>query len=68
MRKKVRIMYRKIDIYINGIYAFSTNKYKTCKEAIKEIRNKKHLEIASIPQSRYMTVYDYDTIRAKYAK
>lgn len=58
-------MYRKINIYINGEYVFTTSKYKNCKVAIQEIRNTKHLYIASIP-GRYITVYDYDKIRAAY--
>ena len=61
-------MYRKIDIYINGVYEFSTNIYPTCKQAIKEIRAKKHIEIASIPKNRFITVYDYDKISAHYVK
>ena len=60
-------MYKKIDVYVNGKYEFSTNRYKTCKEVIKEIRAKKHLVIASIPENRYLTVYDYDEVKAVYA-
>lgn len=59
-------MYRKIDVYINGNYVFSTNKFKTCKDVIKHVRAVKHLEIASIP-TKYITVYDYDTIKARRA-
>lgn len=60
-------MYKKIDVYVNGKYEFSTNRYKTCKEAIKEIRATKHITIASIPEDRYLTVYDYDNVKAVYA-
>ena len=59
-------MYRKIDVYVNGVYQFSTNHYRTLRDVIREIRAVKHLQIASIP-SRYLTVYDYDTIKAVYA-
>jgi hypothetical protein len=59
-------MYKKIDIYVNGKYEFSTNRYKSCKEAIKEIRATKHITIASIPD-RYLTIYDYDKVKAVYA-
>ena len=59
-------MYKKINVYVNGKYAFSTNRFRTCKEAIKEIRATKHIAIASIPTTRYLTVYDYDTLRASY--
>lgn len=60
-------MYRKINIYINGEYSFSACKYKNCKTAIAEIRATKYIEIASIP-IRYVTIYDYDKIKARYAK
>ena len=59
--------YKKIDVYINGEYKFSTKAYPTCDACIKEIRARKHLEIASIP-TKYLTVYDYDTVKAVYAK
>jgi hypothetical protein len=59
---------RKIDVYINGVYEFSSTQYKSCKELVNHIRATKHIVIASVPESRYLTVYDYDTIRAMYAK
>ena len=58
-------MYKKINVYINGKYEFSTNAYRTCKDVIRMIRNTKHIHIASMPD-RYITVYDYDKIRATY--
>ena len=58
-------MHKKINVYINGVFSFSTNKYKTCTECIKDIRNTKHLYIASVPD-KYITVYDYDEVRATY--
>lgn len=58
-------MYKKINVYINGKYEFSTNAYKTCQDVVREIRSTKHITIASIP-NRYITVYDYDKIRASY--
>ena len=61
-------MYRKIDIFVNGKYQFSTNRYKTQREAINHIRAVKHIEIASVPATHYLTVYDYDRITAKYSK
>jgi hypothetical protein len=57
-------MYRKIDVFVNGIYQFSTTRYKTAKELINHIRAVKHLYIASIP-ARYLTVYDYDKVTTK---
>lgn len=59
-------MYRKIDIYVNGVYQFSTTHYRTLRDVIREIRAAKHLMIASVP-NRYLTVYDYDTVKAVYA-
>ena len=60
-------MYRKIDVYVNGGYQFSTRQYPSCKACLKHIRTTKHLEIASIP-NRYLTVYDYDKVKVVYAK
>lgn len=60
-------MYNKIDVYINKEYVFSTRQYPTCRAVVKEIRARKHIVVASIP-AHYMTVYDYDTVKAVYAK
>ena len=60
-------MYKKINVYINGVYEFSTNRYRTCKDCIRTLRATKHIEVASIP-TRFLTIYDYDTIRATYAR
>ena len=60
-------MYKKIDVYVNGKYEFSTNRYRTCKEAKEDIRAIKHLVIASIP-TKHLTVYDYDKLSCRYAK
>lgn len=59
---------KKIDVYINGVYEFSSTQYKSCKELVNHIRATKHIVIASVPENRYLTVYDYDTLRAMYAK
>lgn len=61
-------MYPKINVYVNGIYKFSTNKYRTCKEVLEHIRAVKHLRIASVPGDEYLTVYDYDRLRVVYDK
>ncbi len=60
-------MNKKIDVYVNGVYEFSTNKFPTCNACLAEIRAAKHLEIASVPKTRYMTIYDYDKVTARYA-
>lgn len=59
-------MNRKIRVYINGNYEFTTTRYKTQKELKNHIRAVKHIEIASLPQNRYITVCDYDKIRCEY--
>ena len=41
--------YRKIDVAINGVYAYSTSAYRTCKEAIAALREKQTVIVASIP-------------------
>ena len=61
-------MYRKINVFVNGRYEFSTNKYRTCKAIIDHVRAVKHLEIASVPKPRYLTVNDYDRLSARFAE
>lgn len=39
-------MQRKINIYLNGAYICSTNRYKTCKAALNAIRNRGFIEYA----------------------
>lgn len=59
-------MYKKIRIYVNGCYEFSTHQYKTCKEAVKDLRAKHCIRIASVPKDRLLTIHDHDKIRASY--
>jgi ATP-dependent helicase/DNAse subunit B len=61
-------MYKKIDVFVNGLYEFSTTHYPTIEALKKHIREVKHIEIASIPKPRYLTVYDYDKLICRYAK
>lgn len=60
-------MYRKINVYINGEYKFSTTHYRTLRDAVKHIRAVKHIMIASTPTNQWLTVYDYDKVKAVYA-
>ena len=60
-------MYRKINVFLNGNYLFSTNKFKRCKDVINHIKAVKHICIASIPD-KYITVYDYDKLVARFEK
>ena len=58
-------MYKKIDVYVNGEYKFSTNKYKTCSQLRNHIRAVKHIIING---NEHLTIYDYDKLRVCYAK
>lgn len=40
---------RKISVYVNGKYAFTTKRFNTIKECIKNARERKIIEVASIP-------------------
>ena len=57
----------KINVYVNGVYAYSTNKHKACKEAIAELKQKKSVEVASIPSYK-ISVDENDTITGKRIK
>ena len=61
-------MYRKINVYVNGEYKYSTKYAKNCKDAIKKARDKKHIVIPGMPKPEYLTIYDYDKVTAKYAE
>lgn len=60
-------MYRKIDVTINGVYAYSTNRYKTCKAAIAALREKRSVKVASIPDYT-VTVQPGDKVAAHFAR
>ena len=59
--------YRKIDVAINGAYAYSTNAYRTCKEAIAALREKQSIIVASVPNYT-VTVRPNDKIAAHFAR
>ena len=61
-------MYRKIDVFVNGVYEFSTTHYRTCRDVVRHIRAVKHLCIGSYPDYRYISVCDYDKVVARYSK
>lgn len=61
-------MYKKINVYVNGIYKYSTNHAKNCADAVKQAHATKHIVIATLPKPEYLTIYDYDKVTAKYAK
>lgn len=57
-------MNKPIDIFINGRKAFTTTAFRSCHDAIAEIRAVHHLEV----DGHYLTVYDYDRLHARYSK
>ena len=59
---------KKIRVYINDEYKFTTTRYKTIKELKQYLRAVKHIEIASIPVNEYVTIYDYDKIHCEYVR
>ena len=59
--------YRKFDVAINGVYAYSTNAYRTCKEAISALVEKQAVTVASIPDYT-VTVYPEDSVTAHFAR
>lgn len=59
--------YWKIDVAINGAYAYSTNAYKTCKETIAALREKQSIIVASVPDYT-VTVKPEDKITAHFAR
>ena len=59
--------YRKIDVAINGVYAYSISAYRTCKEAIAALREKQTVIVASIPDYT-VTVKPEDKITAHFAR
>ena len=61
-------MLKKIDVYVNGAYEFSTMTTRNCSQVVRDVRNTKHIMIASVPENRYLTVYDYDKVAAHYSK
>lgn len=61
-------MYKKIDVYVNGIYQYTTTKFKRCKDAIRDARQTKHIIIASVPKNKYLTIYDYDKVTAHFSR
>lgn len=42
-------MKKKIDVYINGEYQYSSLNYCTCKEAVADIKSRHSVNVASIP-------------------
>ena len=60
-------MYRKINVYVNGNYAYSTNRHKTLRSAVNDAKTRKGIEISSIPAFEHLTIKETDKVSAKYA-
>ena len=55
---------KKIDVYVNGDYKYSSINYKTCKEAKADIANSQSINVESIPP--YMVkLSDGDKVSAR---
>lgn len=59
---------KKIDVYINGVYEYSSNKFNRCKDAVAEAMNKKRILVASVPQNRFVTIGSNDKVTARFSK
>lgn len=59
--------YRKINVSVNGVYAYSTRAFRTCKEAITSLQEKQSVTVASIPDYA-VTVKPEDKITAHFAR
>ena len=60
-------VYRKINVMVNGVYAYSTNAFRTCKEAIAALQEKRSVTVAGIPDYT-ITVKPEDKITAHFEK
>jgi len=66
-------MYKKINVYVNKEYIFSTNRYKTCRDLKNHLRAVKHeiyegLKPDNTIGTCYITINDYDKLICTYAK
>lgn len=60
-------MNKEINVFKNGKYIYTTDRFKTCKEAVENCKSKKIIEVASIPN--YMVVIEEnDKITARFKK
>lgn len=60
-------MNKEIRVYKNGEYIYTTTKFKTCKEAVKDCKSRKEIKVASIPDY-ITTINESDKITAKFKK
>lgn len=60
-------MNKKINVYKNGEYAYTTTKFKTCKEAVEDCRSRKEIKVSSVPDY-IVTINENDKITARFKK
>ena len=63
-------MYKKINLFVNGKYVCSSNRYRTCKEFASKIKGEGVISWAVADPLRIekMTLKNTDTVKAKFAK
>ena len=59
--------FNKIRVYKNKEYIYTTNEFKTCKEAVEDCRSRKKIKVSSIPDY-VVTINESDKITARFKK
>ena len=59
---------KKINVYINGIYEYSTERFTRCRDAVAAAKSAKRITVASVPKNRFVTICDNDKVTAHFAK
>lgn len=59
---------RKINVYVNGEYLFSTNRYERCKDVLKYVKNRNKIIIASVPKDKEYIYNGKDNIKAYFER
>lgn len=57
-------MNKKINVFLNGKYIYSTNTYKRCKDAIASLLNERSVTVVSVPANKYYEIKDGDKVTA----
>lgn len=60
-------MSKAIRVYQNKEYIYTTDKFDTCKEAVKDCKTKKKIIVSSIPDY-IVTINENDKITARFKK
>lgn len=60
-------MNRAIRVYKNKEYIYTTNGFRTCKEAVEDCRSRKEIKVSSIPDY-IVTINENDKITARFKK